>query len=303
MYMEGELLKEITVTIGQSMHEFHVLKYLDQKNGFKYRKPHLQLDILDTILDISDQDGAHFVMLPEFFLPRSFLFSHIKARAVRYGSIVMGGLEYGIDPYLSPLGKTSLRNEAFVVIPDNLYQNNKTTGGNATIITVPKLNPAPEEENLLLQNGYEFVNGNRIYQFKSKRLGNFAVLICFDFLNLPVQAILQGQIQTLFVLTYNKDVSGFISVADTMQRMLLCNVVICNTGYYGGSVAFAPLRDRNKRQVMQINGNRIQAAVSVHLPLREVWNVQTTGVTIYGEPDKERIYLHRPPDFGRLASR
>jgi hypothetical protein len=299
----GELLEKITVTIGQSMHEHHVLKYLDEKNGFKYLKPHLQLDILDTILDISDQDSANFVMLPEFFLPRRFLFSHIKERAVRYGSIIMGGLEYEVDPYRSWTGKPSLRNEAFVVIPDNLYQDNKASGGNATIITVPKLHPAPEEESLLINSGYEFVNGNRIYQFKSKRLGNFAVLICFDFLNLPIQAILQSQIQTLFVLTYNKDVSGFISIADTMQRMLLCNVVICNTGYYGGSVAFAPLRDRNERQVVQINGNRIQAAVSVHLPLNEVWKVQTTGVIKYGEQGKERIYLHRPPDFGRLASR
>ncbi|BBI33371.1 carbon-nitrogen hydrolase family protein [Cohnella abietis] len=295
--MEEELIEKITVTIGQSMHERHLMKNLDNLNGFKFKKPELQLDLLDTILQISDQDGAHFVMLPEFFLPRRYLFSHIKERAVRYGRIIMGGLEYGVDKHLSPTGTQRLRNEAFVVIPDNLYQNNKSLGGNATVITVPKLNPAPEEEKNLEDHGYDFVNGNRIYMFKSNKLGNFAVLICYDFLNLPVQAILQSQIQTLFVLTYNKDVSGFISIADTMQRMLLCNVIICNTGYYGGSAAFTPLRDRNKRQVLQISGNEIQAAVSVHLPINEVWKVQTTGENEFGNSK----YMHRPPDFGRLV--
>lgn len=195
----------------------------------------------------------------------------------------MGGLEYGLDQNPSPSGNLRLRNEAFFVIPDNLYLENKKLNSNATVITVPKLHPVPEEEKSLIDNGCEFVNGNRIYQFKSNKLGNFAVLICFDFLNLPVQAILQSQIQTLFVLAYNKDVSGFISIADTMQRMLLCNVIICNTGYYGGSAAFTPLRDRNKRQVMQIIGNKIQAAVSVHLPLNEVWKVQTTGINEFGK--------------------
>ncbi|WP_141500293.1 hypothetical protein [Paenibacillus luteus] len=295
--MKEELIEKITVTIGQSMHERHLLENLDNLNGFKFKKPQLQLDVLDSILHISDQDGANFVMLPEFFLPRRYLFSHIKERAIRYGSIIMGGLEYGIDKYPSPTGNLRLRNEAFIVIPDNLYHNNKSLSGNATVITIPKLNPAPEEEKNLEHHGYDFVSGNRIYMFKSNKFGNFAILICFDFLNLPVQAILQSQIQTLFVLTYNKDVSGFISIADTMQRMLLCNVIICNTGYYGGSAAFTPLRDRNKRQVLQISGNEIQAAVSVRLPINEVWQVQTTGESNIGSSK----YMQRPPDFGRLV--
>jgi len=298
--MEDELLEKITVTIGQSKHEKHILEYLDESNGYKYINPNEQLNLLDSILQTSHQDGAQFTMLPEFFMPRKFLFSYIKERAVRYRSIIMGGLEYGMDRYPSPSGKFRLRNEAFVVIPDNLYRDNIVTSGNATVITVPKLHPAPEESKLLSKSGYEFVNGNRIYHFSSKRFGNFAVLICFDFLNLPVQAILQSKIQTLFVLTYNTDVTGFISIADTVQRLLLCNVVICNTGFFGGSVAFAPIREpRPKRQVLQINGNEIHAAVSVHLPIKEVWKVQETGEIKQGQ----NKYFQLPPDFGRLASR
>lgn len=298
--MEDALFNKITVTIGQSKHEKNILRYLDKLNGYKYINPNEQLNLLDSILRTSHQDRAQFVMLPEFFMPRKFLFSYIKERAIRYRSIIMGGLEYGMDLYPSPSGKPRLRNEAFVVIPDNIYQESNVVSGNATVITVPKLHPAPEEKELLSKSGYEFVNGNRIYHFSSKRLGNFAVLICFDFLNLPVQAILQSKIQTLFVLTYNMDVTGFISIADTVQRLLLCNVVICNTGYYGGSVAFAPIREpRHKRQVLQINGNQIHAAVSVHLPIKEVWKVQETGEIEQGK----NKYFQLPPDFGGLSSR
>ncbi len=298
--MEDELLDNIVITLGQSNHDQHILDYLDQANGYKYKNPNDQLNLLDSILQTSHQDGAQFVMLPEFFLPRRFLFSYIKERAIRYRSIIMGGLEYGMDPSPAPSGKFRLKNEAFVVIPDNLYKKNHMTNGSATVITVPKLHPAPEEAKLLSKNGYEFVNGNRIYHFSSKRLGNFAVLICFDFLNLPVQAILQSQIQTLFVLTYNMDVTGFISIAETVQRLLLCNVAICNTGFFGGSVVFAPIREpRQKRQVLQINGNEIHAAVSVHLPIKEVWKVQDSGEVNHGE----KKFFQLPPDFGRLAAR
>jgi predicted amidohydrolase len=307
--VDSNLLDEIVVTIGQSIHDQHITNYLDKANDFKYLEPHVQLDILDSIMKVAEKDKSQFVLLPEFFLPRKYLWSHIKARATRYNCIIMGGLEYGVSPYLTPTNKTRLKNEAFIVIPDNLFKTSATgTSANATILTFQKLHPAPDEKKLLEDNNYEFSYGNRIYLFQSEVLGRFAVLICFDFLNLPIQAILQSQIEILFVLTYNKDVAGFISVADTMQRMLLCNVVICNTGFFGGSVAFTPLRDRNKRQVLQINGNNIHAAVTVHLPLKELREVQKTGNTDYGMKKKskeeyERTFMQRPPDFGRLASR
>jgi len=286
-----ELLDAVRVTIGQTMHDKKIDDYLDENNSFRHRDPYKQLDILDKILSISYEDRAHFVLLPEFFLPRKLLYRFIKERSIRYKCIIMGGLEYGTDKN----SRNKLVNEAFIVVPENLFR--RTTGRNATIIKVPKLHPAPEEKDKLEGKGYEFKNGNRIYHFSSKKLGNFAILVCFDFLNLPVQAILQGQIQTLFVLTYNKDIPSFISIAETLLRLLLCNVVICNTGYYGGSAAFTPLREPSyERQVIQINGNRTQVGVTVQLPIKDIWKAQQ-GQNQIGN----RKYFVVPPDYGELA--
>lgn len=289
--MVDELFDSMRVTIGQTMHDKEIKEYLDENNRFKHREPYKQLDILDKILSISYEDRSHFVLLPEFFLPRRLLYRYIKERSIRYKCIIMGGLEYGIDKY----SQNMLINEAFIVIPDNLFR--KTIGGNATIIKIPKLHPAPEEMDTLAGKGYDFKYGNRLYHFSSKKLGNFAILICFDFMNLPVQAILQGQIQTLFVLTYNRDISSFNSIAETLLRLLLCNVVICNTGYYGGSAAFTPLRSPNyKRKVLQINGNRTQVGVTIQLPVKDIWKAQH-GVNQIGD----HKYFFVPPDYGELA--
>ena len=133
-------------------------------------------------------------------------------------------------------------------------------------------------------------------ELQSKVLGAWAVLVSHDSLTLPVQKLLQGKIQTLFVVSYNKDVNAFAAIADTVERLLLCNVIVCNTGRYGSSLAFSPYRDRHKRYALKVVGNHVKTAITVKLPVKELVNVQNRERDFLIKEDKSEI-LKRPPYF------
>jgi len=290
----------IKVTIGQISHYGEVGDLLDSKLYMRYLKPERQLEKLREVMVVASQDNADFAVFPEFFLPRCYE-KNVAELAQRYGIIIIGGMEHRPQNWL--INDKTLVNEAFVTIPydfDSKFRDNTTSfkGRHRKSYTyhVPKLNAAPEEIILLANNGYRITDGHDLYVFRSKFLGAWAVLVCFDFLNLPVQKLLQGKIQTLFVVSYNKDVDAFAAIADTVERLLLCNVVVCNTGKYGSSLAFSPYRNRHKRYVLKVVGNNIETAITIKLPVRELVNAQNRERNFLIKEDKSEI-LKRPPYF------
>ena len=285
----------IKVTIAQytdgSKTKEEFSKLFDRENGMKYLRPEKQLDKFYKGVRIAKQDGADFLVFPELFIPNEYVDKHIMNECESSKMVIIGGLEW---VYKGPInGKKMIENQAFVAIPSTLNKNVQTLNERATIIKIPKLFPAPAEKDFLNKAGYQFVHGNRIYLFKSEKLGNWAVLICVDYLNLPVQRLLQTRIQTLFIVAYNKDIDYFHSLSDSLHRILYCNVIVCNMGNYGGSHAFVPYRDRHKRNVYKNIGNHVNAAVTIELPLKLIADAQKAPSD---QVSKELV--SRPPDYG-----
>jgi hypothetical protein len=243
-------------------------------------------------------------LFPELFLPREYLKKQVKTVCEENHFIMIGGLEYGPSIANDTDHVTPLRNEAFIAIPQILNKNENENGENGvrqhcTIFRIPKILPAEEEESILKKYNYSFQKGNKLYVFESSLLGNWAILICSDFMNLPIHVLLQAQIQTLFVLAYNRDVNGYASIADTIHRLLMCNVVICNMGNYGSSLAFAPFRKDYKRQKLRIVGNDIDVAVTIVLPLNDIIRAQR-GEFLIDNENNEQLFIKCPPDFGKF---
>lgn len=119
-----------------------------------------------------------------------------------------------------------------------------------------------------------FSPGNKMYIFNSKEYGSWAVLICVDYLNLPIHQILQKKIQTLFIVSFNKDLNYYYAMSESLHRLLYCNIVVCNAANYGGSHAYSPYRDSFKREVLKLSGNEIETAVTINLPLRKIQEIQ-----------------------------
>ena len=77
----------------------------------------------------------------------------------------------------------------------------------------------------------------------------------------------RNKIQTLLILAYNRDTTSFDHLAEALSRMLFCNVVICNCGQFGGSLAVSPFREPFHRLIYRHAGQGLPHAQVVQLPL------------------------------------
>jgi hypothetical protein len=88
----------------------------------------------------------------------------------------------------------------------------------------------------------------------------------------------RGRIQHLFVLAYNPDLTSFQHIAEASARLLFCNVVICNTGFYGGSLAISPYYEPIRRTIFQQSGANLFTSQSFDLEVSSLAKHQEGGL-------------------------
>jgi predicted amidohydrolase len=144
-------------------------------------------------------------------------------------------------------------NEAVLIVP-RYWGGRRNTFG-TTIRYFGKTYPA-EREREQIENvfGLHFKGVPTVWVLDSHQFGRIGVCICYDLLDLCRLSMYRGRIHHLLVLAYNEDLLSFQHVAEAAMRSVYCNVVVCNTGKYGGSLAIAPLHDLNRRIIHQQMG-------------------------------------------------
>ena len=231
------------------------------------------------------------VLLPELAVPIGFV-NNLRRAAEKLESIVIAGLDYRIEsgqPY------PAVSNEAVVIIPRRL--RGQQIALRTEIRRVGKTYPAPgEKEKLLGITGarVEFVENPTVWIFESADLGNFSVTVCYDFMDLERLVMYRKKIQTLFVLAYNRDTTAFSHLAEALSRMLFCNVVVCNCGQFGGSLAVSPFRKPYKRTVYKHLGQQLPNAQLIELPLANLLAHQIG--------DKSKDFKSLPPGFSDIVA-
>lgn len=285
----NNLNEEIKVTIGQiGIHDIDPKNRFDESNGLSYKSPKIMWEKIRDAIQVAKQDQADFLVLPEISVPQEYLKTHIPTICNENDLIIIGGIEF-FHKYTYNHNKY-IQNEAFIAVPG--MKKDINTRERAMIWKIPKIYPAFTEEQNIKKAGYYFSPGNKIYLFKSKEFGNWAVLICVDYLNLPIQQMLQKKIQTLFIVAFNKDLNYYYSISESIHRILYCNVVVCNIANYGGSHVFTPYREPYRREVLKLHGNEIEVAATVTLPLKKVKEIQDAPRT-----EEFEGFTKKPSDY------
>ncbi|EHJ48860.1 hypothetical protein DFW101_2857 [Solidesulfovibrio carbinoliphilus subsp. oakridgensis] len=230
------------------------------------------------------------VILPELALPRPHI-RDFKRICAELGVIGITGVDYLVDS-----DKSTVSNQALVVVPQNWP---KGTGKYCTPFYVGKTYPAPFEEKTISNFGLRFKPDPTLWLFDSDSFGHIGVCICYDFMDIERSAIYCGKIHHLFVLAYNRDSTSFYHLAESLSRTIFCNVVLCNTGHYGGSLVISPYYDPYRRTIYRHEGSGLFTIQVVQLPVFDLHEAQSSSAPRRG------LFKNRPPGYGdkiRLVS-
>lgn len=226
------------------------------------------------------------VLLPELSVPLGFE-PKLKKAAEKLESIIIAGLDYRIEK-----GEASptVSNEAVVIVPRRV--RGRQVARRTEVRRVGKTYPAPAEKKKLegiTGASVNFLAHPTVWIFESPDLGKFAVAICYDFMDLDRIVMYRNKIQTLFILAYNRDTTSFDHVAEALSRMLFCNVVVCNCGHFGGSLAVSPFREPYLRSIYRHSGQGLPHAQLIQLPL--------AALAAHQQGEEKKDFKSLPPGF------
>ena len=226
----------------------------------------------------------HIVLLPEVTVPLGFK-QRLRRIAEQMDCIIIAGLDFDL---LSGSSPSAAQNRAAVIIPNRWGSGHSSK---STIRYVGKTYPAYREEEHLKRHGLAFYRIPEIWVFEANTFGRFAVVICVDLLDLERVTTYRLNVQHLFVLAYNQDVTTFDHAAEALARMVYCNIVICNTGAFGGSIAVSPYKRPERRMIFRHSGSHLSTSQTINLPVRKLIWAQTDA----WPADQMREFKALPP--------
>lgn len=209
------------------------------------------------------------VVIPELAVATYFE-SRIKSYAQKIGAIVVAGLDFKQDE------KGRIANRAIFYVPRDWPQGKQVGKVKATSFYFGKHFASREERKIINKDwNMSFVPCNEFYIVDLAEYGKLGVSICADFYDIERYAIYKGRIQHLLIIANNKDIKSFYFLAEAISRLVYCNVVICNSGHYGGSVCFTPAKHEYQRYSYKHEGHDLFTTQIVSIPVDALWKAQS----------------------------
>ena len=207
----------------------------------------------------NEVNKPNIVVLPELSVPRKYI-RKLEKISIALNCITIAGVGYNINE-----DQKTIKNQAIMVVPNN-WDDDKQSN-RAKSFYIGKSYFAPKEKSLLEKAGYRPVGNPNLYLVETGKLGTIGVAICYDFLDVQRLLLYQAEVHHYFILAYNRDINTFLNIAETVARTMFCNVIVSNTGHYGGSLAISPYFDPHKRTIYKSEGNRLFNCQIVEIPL------------------------------------
>lgn len=234
------------------------------------------------------------IIMPELTVPLGHI-RNLKMLAIRINCVVIAGLDY-------KLKGAEIYNKAILIVPNywgtmfkstkaSTYYMGKKYQANVERKTIEKYNYKHNSE-------FNFISDDNMYLINAGKYGKIGFAICADFYDLERFVAYKGRVQHIIIIAYNKDVNSFFALSEAIARLVMCNVIICNTGKFGDSMAFCPYKDKEdyKRQIFRHKGANLFATQVVNVPVRMLVNDQALASSNSGTK-----HFKCPPEYDYLG--
>ena len=218
--------------------------YQEIKKGFSILNDHMM--------------KPNIVLLPELSVPHGYL-NNLMSLCRSIGAVVIAGLDFDVVDM-------RVCNRAVILIP-NTWPD---VARRSTVVRKAyfgKTYFSSEERDLFRKFNRTPNPDPTTYILDAGPFGNIGVAICSDFFDIERFIIYRGRIHHLIVISLNRDTNSYYFLAEAISRLIYCNVIICNGGFYGDSLVFSPYKKDYKRIVYRHGGQNLFTTQVVDLPV------------------------------------
>ncbi|TCT25839.1 RNA-directed DNA polymerase [Thermomonas haemolytica] len=204
------------------------------------------------------------VLLPEVSLPERWI-SSISGRLRDAGISLIAGLDY------ARVSGGRIYSEALLMLSDDRLGYPSTVE-----IRQRKCLPAPsEEEELYVKYGQEWDEQppeKPVYDHKGF---SFGVLVCSELQSISYRQRFQGEVDSLFVLSWNRDLETFGALVESAALDVHAYVALVNNRSYGDSRVRAPMKDAYRRDLCRVRGGGDDYVVVVDIDVNSLRSFQS----------------------------
>ena len=208
---------------------------------------------LSRIVNMAIDEDVDLLVMPEAYLPIEWL-STLARTCAKNGMAVITGVEHVKVPAFEMKESckkkdTVIYNLTAVILP---FVEKQFQSKNAVIAYHLKNYYAPSEKMEI--NGYrlrEMIgNDHELYRWHGCY---FSVFCCYELASISDRALFQSVVDFLVAIEWNKDVSYFSNIMESLSRDMHTYCVQVNTSEYGDSRITAPVKSE-KKDVVRTKG-------------------------------------------------
>lgn len=214
---------------------------------------------------LREPERPDYIVFPELSLPEKWI-PTISDKLREGGISLIGGLDY------THFANGEIESSAVLVLDDHRL------GYPASLqLRQRKSEPAPGEDNSLhVSHGKNWRNPctepKPIYCHNDFY---FSVLVCSELQNIRYRSDFQGNVDCLFVISWNKDIETFSALVDSASLDVHSYVALSNNRKYGDSRVRRPAKDSFERDLCRVRGGINDQLVIVSIDPRSLRSQQS----------------------------
>lgn len=276
--------ERLSVAVGNAiLSERDVRNALDLKPNRSYQR----YTALRKMIDDAIENQVHMLVLPESYLPLEWLPVVSRICANNQLALITGVEHIPVQNGDPRNTRGMVYNLIAVILP---YKVGEYSFAHVTFHN--KVEYSPEERSFIRGCRYEPHEGDSYQLFCWKDIW-FGVYCCYELTSIRDRALFQTYADMIVAVEWNKDVSYFSNIVESLSRDLHCYCIQANSSDYGDSRVVRPT-ETVQRDVIKTKGGKNTGILYDEIDIKGLRDFQMKS----GEQQKkEGTFKQTPPNF------